>query len=64
MAVEQEFFMGEALALAREAALAGEVPVGCVRPLPRPTGLWVRGGWRAVSCMSRWNPALCAPERF
>lgn len=30
MAVEQEFFMGEALALAREAALAGEVPVGCV----------------------------------
>ena len=29
MAVEQEFFMGEALALAREAALAGEVPVGC-----------------------------------
>ena len=30
MAVEQEFFMREALALAQEAALAGEVPVGCV----------------------------------
>ena len=30
MTVKQEFFMGEALALAQEAALAGEVPVGCV----------------------------------
>ncbi len=30
MAVEQEFFMREALSLAREAASAGEVPVGCV----------------------------------
>ena len=30
MAAEQEFFMEQALALAREAAAAGEVPVGCV----------------------------------
>ena len=30
MTVKQEFFMREALALAQEAALAGEVPVGCV----------------------------------
>lgn len=30
MAVEQERYMEEALALAREAAAAGEVPVGCV----------------------------------
>ena len=30
MAAEQERFMAEALALAREAAAAGEVPVGCV----------------------------------
>ena len=30
MAREQEIFMMEALALAREAAAAGEVPVGCV----------------------------------
>lgn len=30
MAAEQERYMEEALALAREAAAAGEVPVGCV----------------------------------
>mgnify|MGYP002509633435 CR=1 FL=1 len=30
MTTEQEFYMEEALALAREGALAGEVPVGCV----------------------------------
>ena len=30
MAAEQEFYMREALALAREAAQAGEAPVGCV----------------------------------
>ena len=30
MAAEQERYMKEALALAREAAAAGEVPVGCV----------------------------------
>ena len=30
MRTEQERFMAEALALAHEAALAGEVPVGCV----------------------------------
>ena len=30
MAAEQEFYMGQALALAKEAAAAGEVPVGCV----------------------------------
>ena len=28
--MEHEFYMDEALALAREAAAAGEVPVGCV----------------------------------
>ena len=30
MTVDREFYMRQALALAREAALAGEVPVGCV----------------------------------
>ena len=30
MQTEQEHFMKEALALAHQAALAGEVPVGCV----------------------------------
>lgn len=30
MTAEREFYMREALALAREAARAGEVPVGCV----------------------------------
>ena len=30
MAVDREFYMRQALALAREAAAAGEVPVGCV----------------------------------
>ena len=30
MLTEQERYMREALALAREAAAAGEVPVGCV----------------------------------
>lgn len=30
MPYEQEYYMREALALAREAAAAGEVPVGCV----------------------------------
>ena len=30
MLTEQERYMQEALALAREAAAAGEVPVGCV----------------------------------
>ena len=30
MAAEQERYMEEALAMAREAAAAGEVPVGCV----------------------------------
>ena len=30
MPTEQERFMAEALALAHQAALAGEVPVGCV----------------------------------
>lgn len=30
MSADREFYMGQALELAREAALAGEVPVGCV----------------------------------
>ena len=30
MTADREFYMGQALELAREAALAGEVPVGCV----------------------------------
>ena len=88
---KEEFYMWEALTLAREAAAAGEVPVGCVivrdgaiigrgrnrreekqavsshvswRLWHRPTRLSAHGGWRAVSCMSRWSRAPCAPGPF
>ena len=64
MADQQEIYMAQALTLAREAAAAGEVPVGCVivrqgmvigrgrkwRPWPRPTQPWAAGGWTTASC--------------
>ena len=73
----EEIFMRQALALAREAAAAGEVPVGCVvvregvvvgrgrnrREEKRSAASqpWAPGGWTAVSCTSPWSPAPCAP---
>ena len=57
MPTEQERFMAEALALAEEAAAAGEVPVGCVVVQEgqivgrgRPTGPWAPGVWRTANC--------------
>ena len=52
---EQEIYMARALALAEEAAAAGEVPVGCVivrrGEIVGPTGPSAPGGWTTASCM-------------
>ena len=69
--MSDEQWMREALALAREAAADGEVPVGCV--VTHGERIVGRGRNRRecgksalahVRYMSRWSRARCAPAPF